>query len=461
MKRVVVIGGGISGLAAAHRLTELHAAELQVTLLEASPHLGGLLETHERDGFLMEAGADAFLTEKPWAANLCRRIGLADELMETRKDLRRSQIAVGDRLCALPEGFHLMAAADPRVLWKVPGLSWPGKLRAAMEPWIRPERTNSDESVAGFIRRRLGGEMLERVAGPMIGGIYTADLEQLSMRAALPRFWEMEKQHGSLARALRAHGATTAAAGPRYGLFLTLRGGMRRMIEALAARLPPGAAQTSAEATRLEKNGTNWRVHVKGNAPLEADFVIVALPAPPAARLLQEAAPDLADSLREILCASVVTVNLAYRETDLPRALEGFGFVQSPQEGRGMVGCSFSSVKFSGRAPEGQVLLRAFVGGAVHPEVVDLSDEEILQRVTMNLRRLLGVGVTPRQIFIRHFRQAMPQYTLGHLDRVEALESRLRRHRGLTLIGNSTRGVGIPDCVRLAEQTAEKVADAV
>jgi len=464
--RCVVIGGGISGLAAAHRLLEVGRATslpIDLTVLEARPQLGGVIRTESRDGFLLEHGPDSFLTEKPWALDLCRRLGLADELIQTQPGLRRSFIVHRKELVPVPEGLRLMAGARLGPLLRSPLLSWPGKLRMAMEPLVPPSSDARDESLAQFVRRRLGREVLERIAQPMVGGIYTADPEALSLDAAMPRFRVMERRYGNLTNALRRSRRQRAgcveACGPRYSLFASLRGGMGRLIEALEARVSAGCVKRASPAERLEP-GEAWTIHMADGRRLEADMVCVALPTHAAARLLAGAAPDLSQRLSSIPYETVLTVNLGYRKTDVPRRLEGFGFVVPIVEQRPLVGCSFSSLKFAGRAPQDGVLVRAFVGGAMHRELTVLTDEAVQRVVQDELRELLGVSAQPRCAAVHRHEQAMPQYHVGHLDRVASIEAAVQAVPGLYLTSNGLRGMGIPDCIDHAERTAEQMLGA-
>lgn len=479
-KKVVVIGGGISGLAAAHRLCELSREarrHVEVTLLEGRDHLGGLIDTETREGFLLEGGPDAFLSEKPWALELCRRIGMEDELIQTRPELRRSLILHGGKLQPLPEGFYLVAPARREALWGCPFLSWRGKLRLACEPFIPRRSSDGDESVASFVRRRLGAEVLERIAQPMVGGIYTADLEKLSLKAALPRFHEMERQHGSVIRALRraaasdrarvptdrwvgdgsAASAAARAAGPRYGLFVAPRFGMSRLVEVLARRMLEVEIKTGALAEGIERSGRGWTVRLRQGQTLQADAVCVALPAHQAASLLKPIAPAAAVELEGIPYESVATVNLAFRKEDLPVPPGGLGFVVPAHEGRGVIGCTFSSVKFVRRAPEDCVLLRVFVGGATAPAAAEQDVDSLQKSVREFLQRTLGIRAAPRFAVVRRYPKSMPQYHVGHLERVDRIEREMAQWKGLALAGNAFHGVGIPDCVRQAEQAAEGV----
>lgn len=464
-QRIVIIGGGISGLALAHRLSELRRAQaipLDVTLLEATDRFGGLLDTQAREGFLMEGGADSFMTENPSAVELCRRLGVADQLIETRADCRRSFVVRRGRLAQVPTGLNLIAPLGFGTLCRMPLLSWAGKLRMAWEPFIPARRNDTDESVGRFIRRRLGREALERIGEPMVGGIYAADPERLSVQATvLARFGEMERRHGGVLKGLRARadgaGVARQASGPRYSLFLSLRGGLGSLVEALMSRMPEVHLRRLAAVARIDRT-SRWMVGLADGESLEADGLAVALPAWRASTLLKSCAPKVAEELAGIPYESVATVNVAFDKTAVPpQVLAGFGFVAPSVEGRRLIGCTFSSVKFPGRAPEGTVLLRAFVGGALHRELLDLSDESLKHMVLEELRDLLGIQTPPRLVFIRRYDRAMPQYQVGHVARLRTLEAEAAGHPGLYLTGNGYRGIGVPDCIRQAEAVAERM----
>ncbi|HKZ79554.1 MAG TPA: protoporphyrinogen oxidase [Pyrinomonadaceae bacterium] len=469
MKRIVIIGGGVSGLAAAHRLKELasHAPQpFETVLLEASPRLGGIIDTAEREGFLLELGPDSFISEKPEALNLARRLGLAEQLIETNPTNRRSLIVAGGRLRPVPEGFYLLA---PSRLWPFLNsdiFSWPGKGRILLDLVLPRRATNGslDESLASFVRRRLGQEALERMAQPMIGGIFTADPENLSLRASFPRFLEMERDHRSLIMALRRQiGKRTVngpiASGARYNLFLSFIRGMRSLVDRLSSQLPETTVLLGSpvEQVILDRRSQQWSVILASNRNLLADALCLALPAPTAAALLKNTDPKLAAELEGIRYESTATINLAYRRTDIAHALDGFGFVVPAIEKRSLIACTFSSVKFSGRAPAGYVLLRAFVGGALQPEMFDLDADEIVSRVEHDLRELLGVRGPARFAEVSKWQKSMPQYHVGHLSRLERINARLADCPNLWLAGSGYSGAGIPDCVRTGEIAAAEM----
>jgi oxygen-dependent protoporphyrinogen oxidase len=467
------VGGGVSGLAAAHRAVERARERGQpvgVTLLEAGDRLGGAVSTAAHDGFLVEAGPDSFITDKPWARFLAERLGLSGRLIGTNPEFRRSFVVRRGRLAPTPEGFQMLAPSRLRPLWRSPILSSLGKLRASLEPWVPRRAAGGDESVASFVRRRFGQELLERLAQPMAAGIYGADPEELSLEATFPRFLLMEKERGSVLRALRAapgarghtlesspaesdREAPTAASGARYALFASFDRGMQTLTDALAARLPAGAAVPGVRVLGLGPaagGAPGWTVR-SARGEESADAVILALPAPDAARLLEPLDLDLAGDLGSIAYGSSVVVTLAYREGAIADPMRGAGFVVPAVEGAAVAACTFSHRKFAGRAPAGHALLRAY-----HTDrALALEDAELVAVTRAELDRWLGISAAPLFAEVARHARATPRYRVGHRELVTRIEARTARHRGLFLAGNAYRGVGIPDSVRSGEAAAE------
>jgi protoporphyrinogen/coproporphyrinogen III oxidase len=449
-KRIVVVGGGISGLAAAHRLVELGVEKSQITLIEASGRLGGTLETQHREGFLIERGPDSFISEKPEAVSLAKRLGLESRLIQTNEEHRRSFIVRNGRLRPVPEGFQLLAPSRVWPFITTDIFSVTGKLRMAADLLLPRENGNEDESLASFVRRRLGQEALERMAQPMVGGIYTADPETLSLRATLPRFLEMEKKHRSVILGMLRQGRTRGTSGARYSLFLSFDRGMEVLANALASTIPNVRLKT--QVREIKRSDSTWTISTNGES-FEADAVCLAVPAYTAAKLLQNVNPQLAAQLNAIKYASTATINLAYPRAAIKHPLDGFGFVVPFIEKRSLLACTFSSMKFPGRAPDDHVLLRAFAGGALQPEMFD----DPGARIKADLCDLLGITGKPLFTEIAKWERSMPQYEVGHLDRVQAIDSEVRNLSGLALAGNAYRGAGIPDCIRSGEAAAQSL----
>jgi len=463
--RLVVVGGGITGLAAAHHALELareRRIALELTLVEARERLGGTIATERAGGFLIEAGPDSFLSEKPWALALCRRLALEDRLARTDDRYRKVFVWHAGRLHPLPDGWELLAPTRLAPFLSSRLFSWPGKLRMAFD-LVLPRGIADDESLGAFVRRRLGREALERVAQPLVAGIYTADPDDLSLTATMPRFAELEKQERSIIlglRRARRRARETGVSGARWSLFVTLKEGMEELVAALATRLQPGTVLLKQRVAGVERRGDRWRVATAEGADLDADRVIVATESHAAARMLRYVDPTLATLLAEIPYASSATVTLGYRRADVAHPLDGFGFVVPHAQKRVLLACTFSSVKYAGRAPEGDVLLRAFVGGALNEAVLELDDAPLVMRARAELREALGITAAPALARVFRWPKAMPQYHVGHLARVETIERRAGALPGLDLAGGAYRSVGIADCVRSGEAAAERALGA-
>ena len=469
-QRIAVIGGGISGLAAAHRLVELDDS-LDVILLEAGGRLGGVLHSLQRNGFMIERGADSFVTDLPAATKLCDRVGLGGQLVATNSQYRGAYVVRNGRLIKIPAGFQLMA---PHRLWSmltsgVLGLG--GKLRLACEPWVSVRRDESDESIASFATRRMGHQVFERLVEPLYGGIYTADAEKLSAAATAAKFVQMERSCGSLVRGWKRQAPKRSeqeSSGARYSLFVTPRDGMTTLVQAIAGQLPKGSIRVNRPVRRLSRTsalrregaagGNRWQIDLGERAPSEiVDGVIIAVPAPSAAEIVDNFDLDLSALLREIPYASSAVVCLGYPRDRVGHLLDAFGFVVPARENRQILACSFSNVKFPGRAPTGQVLLRAFVGGALQADLVEMGDLDLRRLVEQELQELIGVRGDSDLCEISRWQTAMPQYHVGHLDRVQRIEDLAAHQPGLELAGNAYRGVGIPQCISSGERAAERL----
>ncbi len=470
----MVVGCGITGLAAAHRALELDSA-VELTLLEGSGRLGGVLETARRDGFLLERSADNFITNVPWAVDLCQRIGLADQLLPTSSQQRNAMVVHSGRLEKVPPGFMLMAPSQIWPLLTTPILSPWGKLRLLGEYFVPRRKSGGDESLGEFARRRLGRETFERIVQPLVGGIYTANPEKLSLQATLPRFIEMERRYGSLIRgALREPAKAgdessdvpdNSDSGARYGLFVTPREGLTSMVEALAARLPTGSIRLNTKVDKITRDpaGT-WRIESSSPgsaASLECDALIVAVGAPCAASIVRQFDGEQAGKLSQIPYAGTAIVSLGFHRDQIRHPLDGFGFVVPAIENRRILAGSFSSVKFPGRAPQGAVLVRVFIGGACQSQLIDLPDDELRRIACEELESLLSTTGPPLFADITRWPSSMPQYHLGHCELVAEIERSASRWPGFALAGNAYHGVGIPNCIHSGEEAAERVLAAL
>jgi oxygen-dependent protoporphyrinogen oxidase len=432
-----------------------------VKLLERGARCGGALETIRRDGFVIETGADSFISEKRACAELAARLGIGAELIPTREIYRKTYVVRAGRLVEIPAGFSLLAPAHLGPVFRSPLFSPLGKLRIALEPFIAARTSNDDESLDSFVTRRLGREVLERVAQPLAGGIYTADPKRLSMAATMPRFVEMERRHGSVVKGMRAAESAQASrnseiSGARWSMFQSFGNGMATLPETLAARL--GASiRNGADVIGVSRNGDEWRLATSTGDSIDADAVICAAPAYAASRILATIAPAAAKILGEISYASAATVNLTFRESDFDGPPRAFGFVVPAIEHRRIIAGSFSSFKFEGRAPAGAILARAFVGGEMSREMMRLSDTEMVAAVRDEFRALLGVSAAPGIAEVRRWPDSMPQYEVGHLSRVAEIERVVAEIPAFAIAGAAYRGVGIPDCVRGGENAADAI----
>lgn len=473
--RVAIVGGGISGLAAAQWLRE-RAPHLEVTLLEAAGRLGGILQTTSRDGWLIEHAADMFTTRDPWAVDLCRRLGLAGELIGTQAAYRQAYVVRRGRLRPVPAGFTLLTPARLWPILATPILSPWGKLRLAAEWFIPPRHTSDDESLESFVVRRFGREAFDRLIQPLIGGIYTADPAQLSMQATLPQFLELERRHGSLIRAawqgeVARPGAVPADSGPakpidasasgaRYGLFVAPRHGMQQLVDALAAQLPPQSVRLNTPVQQIA-GGPPWRLTLASGEQAVFEALIVATPAPVAALLLKDVDRELAALLGSIAHAGCAVVVLGLDREQLPRPIQGFGIVVPAIERRRILAISVSSLKFPGRAPAGKLLLRVFLGGALQPELVAQPDAVLEQIVLEELQSLLGLAGRPLFTQVLRWEGKMPQYHVGHCQKVQEISRRVAQLDAFALAGNALEGVGIPFCIRSGQLAAQRVWERV
>jgi len=477
-QHVVVIGGGMAGLAAAEALLPGGhdgplAGSIQITLIEPSGRFGGVVQTDRRDGWLIERSADSFLAARPEAVALVERVGLADELIGIDPRVRRALVLHRGRTQPVPAGFRLLAPGKLRSMLTTPLLSPLGRLRLMGEPLVRPrDVAATDESLEHFAVRRLGREAFEGLVQPLASGIWTADPARLSMAAACPEFFAMERTAGSLWAGerlrVRAAGGTTQAAGARYGQFLTLASGMetmpRRLADHLAARGVQFVTDSVTELSRLPDQ--RWQVSVRGMtsndaaslpAVIVADAVIVAVPSPVAATLLRRCDAPLADELAAIEYAGSAIVSLGFARDEVTHPLDAAGLVVPRREGRRVLAASFSSQKFPGRAPAGSVLIRTFVGGALDPETATLEDARLVPLVLKELREVLGVRGSPQIVQVNRWLGAMPQYTVGHCDRVATIRRLVSGHRGLALAGAAYEGVGIPQVIASGQAAAASV----
>ena len=458
MKRIAIIGGGISGLAAAFALEERRRAgeALEFVVYESSPRFGGVLFTEQVEGCLIEAGPDSFLTEKPWAADLCRRLGIEDQLIGSNDADRKTYILVKGKLVPMPDGLMFMVPTQlsPAILSSL--FSPATKLRVAREWWYPARASNGDESVAALVERHYGAEMVDRLADPLLAGVYGGEAAQLSVRAVLPRFVEMESKYGSLGRGMLAARKNVQRSLPAPSIFSSLKGGMQQLGEALVAKLPAEALRANSPVQAVQRQDRGWVVSA-GYASDQFDAVIVATPASAAAVLLEIASAELASELRAISYSSSVTVALGFDQNVRVALPPGFGFLVPRREGKRLLAATFVHNKFPHRAPKDIAVVRCFLGGSRDEQVLQLTDENILNIVRDELRQILGVKADPLFTRLYRWKGAMAQYTVGHLERLQRIEGLVKPLPGLALAGNAYRGIGVPDCIRSGEAAVQQV----
>jgi oxygen-dependent protoporphyrinogen oxidase len=461
MKRIAIIGGGISGLSAACALEEHRraGASLEYVLFESSPRFGGVLRTEEVDGCVVEAGPDSFLTEKPWAADLCHQLGLGDQLIGSNDSERKTYILVKGRLVPIPDGLMFMVPTKILPVVFSPLFSLGTKLRMAREWFYKPQNL-PDESVATMVERHYGAEVVDRLTDPLLAGVYGGDASHLGVRAVLPRFAEMEAKYGSLSRGmLAARKKMASASGGAKPLFTSLKHGMQSMVDAILARLPADCLRTGTRVEAVRPQADGWQV--VANAKTERfDAVILALSAQACSALLVDA-PELASELVGVAYSSSITVTLGYEQSVRTALPPGFGFLVPRTEARRLLAATFVHNKFPFRAPEDRALIRCFLGGASGEKALELSDQEILRTVRAELRQILDLTAEPRFTRVYKWKAAMAQYGVGHPERLERIERLRRQLPGLFLAGNGYRGIGVPDCVRSGSEAATQALASV
>jgi oxygen-dependent protoporphyrinogen oxidase len=457
-KRIAIIGGGISGLSAAYALEErrMRGVQVEYVLFEAGPRLGGVMVTDRVQDCLIEAGPDSFLTEKPWAIELCKKLDLGDQLIGSNDPQRKTYIVVKNKLIVMPDGLNFMVPTKILPTVFSPLFSLRTKMRMAAEWFHAPRKSGEDETVAELVARHYGPEMVDRLADPLLSGVYGGQASQLSVRAVLSRFADMEAKYGSLGRGILAE-RKKKPAGSTLPLFTSLKEGMQQMVDALVSRLDSKALRTSSPVRGLMAETGGWTVSAGYNSD-HFDAVIVAIPAPAAATLLRLTHEPLASELARIRYGSSVTVTLGYDEKVRQSLPHGFGFLVPRSEGRRMLAATFVHNKFSHRAPENRAIIRAFLGGARDEAIVNRQEDEILRIVRSELKQIIGVAADPLFARVYKWKSAMAQYEIGHLERLQRIQTICEGLPGLVLAGNAFTGIGVPDCVRSGTQAADRLS---
>jgi len=470
-KHIVIIGGGIAGLSTAWYLQKQAAEKslaLRYTVLEKSSRWGGKILTEQVEGdgdqpFVVEGGPDSFLTQKPWALQLARELGLEDRLLGTNDYRRKVYVLHKGRPTPLPDGVLLIVPTKIKPFALSPLISLPGKLRMGLELFIPPKMDGQDETLADFVTRRLGSEALDKIAEPLMSGIYNAEAERQSLLATFPRFRALEEKYGSLIKGMLASrksrgqrpgtGTGQSPAKRPISMFVSLKDGLEELVRVLPDKLT-GDLRLNTSVTKVKQQDGRFSLTLNNGQHIEADTVVLAIPSYFAAGLIEDIAPEAAAGLEGIRYVSTGTISLAYRreEIDLP---EGFGLVIPRSEERLINAVTITSTKFDRRAPAGHVLLRVFFGGSRRPEMMEVNDEQLLSSVQSELEAVLDIDAQPLFWRIYRWSKANPQYDVGHLKRVAAIEENLPA--GLYLTGSPYRGIGIPDCVHQGQQTAGQV----
>jgi oxygen-dependent protoporphyrinogen oxidase len=467
---VVIVGGGISGLSTAFSLLQqARAADLPIacTVLEAARTWGGKILTHRVGQLIMEAGPDSFLSQKPWAIDLCRRIGLGDELINTNPTHKKASVLCDGRLHDLPEGLVTFTPTQLGPLFRSGLLNWFDLARMGCDLLIPERRSVEDESLASFFRRRFGRRATERVMEPLMAGIYAGDAEQMSLRATFPKFYELEHTHGSIIRGMmaarRARALQPSETKPQRTLFVTLRNGLSDLVTVLAARIQKeggclkAGVQVEAVRVRSHKIGRwTYDIHCTDGTTVAAEALILTTPAYVGADLVRPLSPVAAGVMESIPYASTATISLVYRAAEIRNRLEGFGFVVPRIEGRNLIAATWTSLKWPHRASDGDLSVRCYLGGVGREAILEQDDEYLVRCVRDELSSIVGLHAEPQYVEVNRWHRAMPQYTLGHLDRLAQLEDALSRFGGLLVTGAGYRGVGIPDCIRDGTETAAK-----
>ncbi len=470
MPKIIIIGGGIAGLAAAVHFkagAKAHGKTVDVLLLEKNGRIGGKILTEKHDKYLIEGGPDSFLPEKVWSVNLAKHLGLGPEMLPSNDEFKGTFIYSKNELHSLPEGVMLMVPTSFWPMAKSHLISWPGKIRMGMEIFVPKRKFIEDESLASFVTRRLGRECLEKIAEPLVAGIHTSNPDNMSVLATFPRFVQMEQKSGSLIlgmlSAMKNRPHPTLSGPPKPGApkmtyFMSFKNGMQTLSHACADYIGRDSIRLGAAVKAVEPRGRGYSVILENGEALEADNVMIGTAAYDAAEMVKGFDANLAKQMSKIEWSSSATVSIAFRREDIKAPLKGFGFIVPRVEGRRVNAATYSSIKWSFRAPDDLVLIRVFIGGGHHEELVhDLDDSGMVRMVLEELDTILGLKANAQFSKVYRWFKGMPKYTVGHLDRITLLDRMLSTHPGLHLIGCSYKGIGIGDCVHEAQIAAERI----
>ena len=463
--KITIIGGGIAGLSAAY-YAKKNAPDTQVTLIESSDRWGGKISTERvtfDDGqFIIEGGPDTFLATKPWAVALFKELGLSDRLHGTNQQQKNTYVLHRSKLEPLPDGLAMMIPTNVQAILKTRLVSWLGKARMGVD-FIQPAKAvNGDESLGTFVSRRLGREAYENLIEPLMSGIYAGDGDALSLASTFPYLRDLELKYGSLARgALQMRKKTNGKVQGSRSAFLTPTMGLAEIVEALVENLQNNDVKLrlNTSVKQIIKVDSRYIVELNDDSSFDTDAVILATPAYVSGGLLASLDPELASTLTSIPYASTATISLAYRQSDLPKPLDGYGYVIPRREGRKALAGTWTSTKFPHRAPDGYALIRVFVGRA--GQDIPWDENELLALAKEEVKMTSGITAEPMISRVFMWDKAMPQYNLGHPDKLKQIDAALEKHHGLALAGNGYRGIGIPDCIHSGELAVEKILNSM
>ena len=466
-KTIAIIGGGVTGLSAAYH-AQVSFPGANIVLLESADRLGGVLQTDHVDGYTIERSADMFVTDPPDAFDVCQRLGHQDELIQTTPTQDRAFVATGDSMHPVPSGLSLMLPNDLDSVLGSALLDEKAKQRFQQEKDVPVRQSDQDESLESFAVRRFGQSVFEQLIQPLVSGIYTADPKKLSMNATMKRFVDMEQKHGSLISAAESSKSSKhekQASGARYGLFRAPQKGMEQLVGWLVESLSETELRLSCHVDQIEKTDSGWKIQARSgpdgseeSQTIDADGIVIATSAAVAGKLIDGVDGELAQQLGTIQAASSAIVVMGVDRDQVKQQFEGYGIIVPSVLNRNVIATSFSSNKFAGRAPAGKLLVRTFIGGALQPELVELDDEALVKIAVDELDATVGFSGQPELSRVYRWRNCMPQYHLGHVERVESIRQMTSRHHGLQLAGNSYHGVGIPACIQSGSQAIERLA---
>ena len=461
MKKIAIIGAGISGLSTAYTIERLAGEvglDVEVAVFEREERTGGKIWSIKEEGYLCEWGPNGFLDSKPMTLELCDYLGIRGQLERSNDNARKRFIYSGGILNRLPENGPMFLQSKL--------ISWPGKIRLAQE-FIKPKRTDGvDETLADFARRRLGAEALDKLIGPMVSGIFAGNPETMSLKSCFPRIHELEQQYGGLLKAMvkmakqkkaeiKAGKQVASAAGPA-GVLTSFAGGIQELTDATVKKLK-GQVRTGQAVTGLKAIDGGWELRLADGSNFDAEIVVSAAPAHVLKELTWSLDGELSELLASIPYAPMNVICFGYEQDKVERDLNGFGYLIPKKEGCEILGTLWDSSIFTGRAPEGHIMLRSMMGGATTPEAIGLSDAEVKKRTMGELKKIMGISAEPDFVRIFRHQRAIPQYVVGHADRLAAIDEQLKAHTGLILTGNAFFGIGLNDCVNAANKAGEQV----